>query len=281
MKLTLPKFIGRALGHLLGFEAHPLGTAKRIRKIGSQKAKLRPKAELADQIFPWVRLLKFAPEFSADAIPHIFDTKSQMGQDLLALMVSGFKREGFFLEIGATDGISLSNSLILERKFGWKGIVVEPSTRFSATIAENRKCKIDSRAVWRESGQRIPFIEVPDTGLSTLASFADSGGRIREGESYLVETVSPTDLLDAHNSPRRIDFVSIDTEGSELEIIREFPFDKYKVSVMCVEHNFNPWKHELDELIESKGFKKVFSEISSVDSWFVSEEIASRVALPA
>jgi hypothetical protein len=55
------------------------------------------------------------------------DSKSQLGQDIFALFTSNFKTGGTFLEIGAADGITLSNSYILEKYFGWTGVLCEPA----------------------------------------------------------------------------------------------------------------------------------------------------------
>ena len=85
------------------------------------------------------------------------------------------------------------------------------------------------------------FKETADAELSTLTQLVDAdfnkGARVR-GTSYNVETVSLNDLLKTHQAPREIDYMSIDTEGSELPILEAFDFARYDVKVMTVEHNF-------------------------------------------
>jgi len=64
---------------------------------------------------------------------------SQLGQDLWALDMLNNKRDGVFIEIGASDGIYLSNTYFLEKEFNWKGLCIEPSTEY-INLVKNRNC---------------------------------------------------------------------------------------------------------------------------------------------
>src|SRR5262245_16248031 len=97
---------------------------------------------------PWARYwiaLQDEREFLAPFLAH---SKSQFGQDLFALHetrdIPGRK---FFVDFGASDGMSLSNSWLLETKLGWNGIVAEPARVWHETLKANRSCSVDTRCV--------------------------------------------------------------------------------------------------------------------------------------
>jgi hypothetical protein len=74
-------------------------------------------------------------------------SRSQNGQDLFASARNNFKRGGYFVEFGATNGKSLSSTLLLESGYGWSGILAEPARGFHKELLNQRSCKIDKRAV--------------------------------------------------------------------------------------------------------------------------------------
>jgi FkbM family methyltransferase len=204
-------------------------------------------------------------------------SKSQLGQDLLALSYLPVeKNTGFFVEFGATDGIALSNTYLLETEFGWSGILVEPANSWHGELRKNRKVIIDTRCVYGESGAFVDFDETRMKEYSTISEFSKGDGHsfIRVlPNRYKVETVSLLDLLDQHGAPPRIDLITIDTEGSEFEILKAFEFDKYSFGVMCVEHNFTANREKTFSLLSSKGYRRVLTELSLFDDWYVNTVI--------
>jgi FkbM family methyltransferase len=166
---------------------------------------------------------------------------SQLQQDLIVLAIFKNKRNGYFVEFGACDGIHFSNTYLLEKEFEWTGIVAEPCKSYHAALLKNRKCHIDLRCVWNKSNIKIPFIESASNDLSTISQFQHCDHMVRvEQEKYEVETITLLDLLQTYNAPLDIDYLSIDTEGSEYSILESFDFSKYNISIITVEHNFQP-----------------------------------------
>jgi hypothetical protein len=85
------------------------------------------------------------------------------------------KRNGYFVEFGACDGLHFSNTLSLEKGFGWKGILAELNRSYQKQIRENRRAIIDTRAVWSRTKDYVEFAEVSAGGLSGIySSFRDS-----------------------------------------------------------------------------------------------------------
>jgi FkbM family methyltransferase len=199
-------------------------------------------------------------------------SKSQLGQDLLGLSVSGLDKPGFFVEFGAADGVALSNSHILEKHFGWNGILCEPSTGWHDALKKNRSCTIDTRCVYSVSGEKISFSENYLGELSAITAFAEpnaNGVLKRTTSSYEVETVSLLDLLRFHNAPKFIEFLSIDTEGSEFEILEKFDFQSYRFGAICVEHNFADTRERINQLLLANGYVQVHPDLSDFDDWYV------------
>lgn len=199
-------------------------------------------------------------------------SQSQIRQDLFVLSQLDFKRGGFFVEFGATNGRDLSNTHLLEMEFDWTGILAEPAHLWQEPLRRNRSCRIDSRCVWSHSGQSLIFTEASNADMSTLAQFsgADHHAQARKtASSYEVQTISLQDLLRVHDAPPHIDYLSIDTEGSELEILRAFDFSRHTFGVITCEHNHAPVRTQLLELLSSKGYRRVFAQVSQFDDWYV------------
>ena len=166
---------------------------------------------------------------------------SQLGQDKWVLEKLGYKKNGFFIEIGAYDGVTLSNTYTLEKDFGWDGICVECNPDIVPQLRQNRKCAIEENPVTHMSGIKFPFYShAADPALSRLAP-AGYAVDLATGEQfqaqYILNTVDMDTLLKKHNAPIDIDYISVDTEGAELGIISTFDFKKYNVSCWTVEHN--------------------------------------------
>jgi len=197
---------------------------------------------------------------------------SQLGQDLFALSQTGFKKNGYFVEFGATNGVDLSNSLLLEKNFDWDGILVEPSKTWQQSLKMNREVAIDFSCIWTESDVELDFNETDAAQLSTIDSYSnlDFHAELREsGRKYKVKTLSLNDLLEKYSAPRVIDYLSIDTEGSEFEILEAVDFDKWKFRLITCEHNYTPSRLKIEELLCRNGYKRVLTEISKFDDWYV------------
>jgi len=199
-------------------------------------------------------------------------SSAQLFQDLLAMFLFQEKVGGFFVEFGAANGELLSNTLLLERQFGWAGILAEPARGYHHDLQKNRSCAIDLRCVYSESGMQLEFIEAVEKELSSLKSFHANDHHHEKrllGTHYQVETISLLDLLRNYDAPSYIDFISIDTEGSELSILSAFDFESFRFGLICVEHNFTPLRPSIYSLLRKNGYIRIFPEISGFDDWYV------------
>lgn len=203
---------------------------------------------------------------------------SQYSQDLFVLSILNHKKNGYFIDFGATDGIFLSNSYLLERDYGWSGILAEPAKCWHNSLFLNRKSHIDTRCVWTESNQLINFIEADVAELSTISDFTSNdihgSTRALNSNSYSVKTVSLNDLLYFYNAPSEIDYLSIDTEGSEFLILEHFNFNKYKIKIITVEHNWTSNRELIHKLLTGHNYKRMHLDLTDCDDWYVLDSVA-------
>jgi FkbM family methyltransferase len=200
-------------------------------------------------------------------------SRSQLMQDLFVLSELGECRDaGFFVEFGASDGESLSNSWLLEKRLGWKGILAEPARCWHGSLRRNRTCAIETDCVWSRTGEKMDFDEVVVGEFSTLSEFSQSDGHAQARSQkvrYQVPTISLNDLLRRHGAPAEPDYLSIDTEGSECAILQEFDFDRFAFKVITCEHNHTPMREQIRQLLESAGYRRKHEELSRFDDWYV------------
>ena len=191
---------------------------------------------------------------------------------------TNFRKNGFFVEMGAQDGITNSNTLLLEKEYGWTGILAEPDHRHREYLQTNRpNSRVDFNCVWSTTGETKLFYQSNslNDGRSTIEEYCRIGNAPRIENNWLtypVQTISLIDLLQKYNAPKYIDYLSLDTEGSELEILKAFDFTQYKFGCITIEHNQRrEYSDELQKLLNSVGYyvPKDSIRIFEWDSGFV------------
>ena len=198
-------------------------------------------------------------------------SKAQFMQDIFALLFNRCKKEGYFVEFGACDGLEISNTDFLERYFGWRGILAEPALHWHDDLRRNRSSIVDERCVWSVSGDKILFNETAFRDRSSVSKFMlRTAGEV--ASSYEVKTISLFDLLREHNAPRFIDFISIDVEGCEEDILRSFPFNEYKFGFICVEHHKKKQRSAIKKILKAAGYRQVLKSISGYDGWYIPKD---------
>lgn len=192
--------------------------------------------------------------------------KSQVGQDqFLNDLYFKNKTHGVFIDIGAHDGITLSNTWFFEKELGWKGICFEPLKSVFKTLCENRSCICVNKCVSHKEGTVI-FREVQ--GYSQMLSGIEAHYDPRHldriyreikqlGGSYNfveVECCVLNNELEKHGF-YYIDFLSLDTEGGELTILKSIDFKKFYIYAIAVENNYKD--DSIKAFLTSQGFAYV------------------------
>ena len=226
--------------------------------------------------------------FCEEAVPV---SHGQNMQDLFCLWASGLKHDGYFVEFGALGGRNVSNSWLLEQ-LGWNGIVAEPHPGYTETLRKNRACHVSTDCVWTTTGETVTFKAVQGRpALSGIGGIDYDDQQAKRGlrdkfTEHKVRTISLVDLLKEFDAPREIDCLSIDTEGSELEILKAFDFSAYRFGTIMAEHSYSSHREPIHEVLNNAGYYRIWTDLSDHDDWFVHASYAdqfreSLAAMPA
>lgn len=197
-------------------------------------------------------------------------SRSQLGQDLWVLERLGWKKNGFFVEFGASDGVLLSNTWLLEKHFQWTGVCAEPNPTLFSRLTKNRSCTLSSACVYSTSGKRMPFVLADAYGGLVDLGHRDQHSAKREAyaaSGHVIEltTTSLMDLLVQNKAPKTIDYLSIDTEGSELEILKGINWNQFRFQCITIEHNFTKQRGEIEAILKAQGYNKLNAQW---DDWY-------------
>lgn len=181
-------------------------------------------------------------------------TFSRDKQDRYAMDVIFKKKEhGYFLDVGASDGITENNTYLMEKYYNWRGICFECDPRNIDKLCKNRSCSIVDSPVCDSTGQLVKFEMHQMEHLSGIAGFQSY--RSMFSRSAVQTTVTLCDCLSYFNAPKDIDYMSLDTEGTEYLILSTFKFNEYKIGYIALEHNFQePKRENIKKILEQNGY---------------------------
>lgn len=214
------------------------------------------------------------------------EISSQLYQDMFAEFIVNENHKKTFLEFGATDGLKLSNTYSLENHFSWKGVLAEPDPQWHNKLISNRpNTKIIFDCVWKKSNEKLKFLSSEIGEYSTIEKFKYSDkevmpfnteDRIKNSKIIDINTISLNELIDIEFKDQAPSYMSVDTEGSEFEILSNFNFKKYRPHVFTVEHNYTNYQKKIDQLMSLNGYLRVFNKLTAFDAWYVSKETIEK-----
>jgi FkbM family methyltransferase len=164
---------------------------------------------------------------------------SQHGQDKWVIDYFNFKKDGYFIDLAAGDGVFISNTYLLEKELNWKGICVEANNNTFEQLQKNRSVICDNNCILDDISS-VEFINTTKitewehllSGIKTLMP-----GNTPVDSCDVKKTISLNTLLNNHNSPEYIDYISLDVEGAEFLILENFfKENKRKVKLWSIEH---------------------------------------------
>lgn len=220
-------------------------------------------------------------EFLGLCLTNVQKTESQNFQDIFALYENNFKTLGFYVEFGATNGKTVSNTYFLEKQYMWSGILAEPNPVWHEELERNRKSKniIVKECVYNKSDETVDFLCTSAADLATISGFGmddEHASKRQQGNLVRVKTITLFDMLKKYDAPKNIDYLSVDTEGSEYQILKAF-FDNpesrdYNIKCVTIEHNsVAKTRDMLYNLMTSNGYKRKFEIFSRWDDFYVKE----------
>lgn len=153
---------------------------------------------------------------------------------------------GIFFEVGANDGISQSNTLVLEKKLKWNGILVEPIPSSYEQLKLNRpNCKLFNNFLCNDKKQKKIIMKY-DHGDKLMASvYIKKFFEFKRFKKVEVESANFNSIVEKSNF-KQIDFLSLDVEGFEIEILKSIDFEKYEPYVILIE----VWKEKSFEIFD-------------------------------
>ena len=176
------------------------------------------------------------------------DSKCVPLQDKLHRIMN--KKEGFFIELGANDGLFQSNTAFFEKEMGWSGILIEPSVKGYKECKQNRPNSICLNYACVSNDYSEDYVKGDFKDNDPMASV--NGVRCRAKRNKLVNVKATTmeKILDEH-CHTNIDFLSLDTEGYELNILKGMNLKKYRPNFMLIEIYEKDYTRIVDYLKEN------------------------------
>jgi FkbM family methyltransferase len=176
------------------------------------------------------------------------------------------KRSGYFIEAGATNGISGSSCYVLETDLDWRGLCIEPNPAFFTHLVENRPHSICENICLSDQAETVTFMFAEGDPLiapyisgvkSNLEQYKWEGDKVIANAIPVEMSAVPlVELLRKHNAPPVIDFATFDIEGSEFKVLEGFPFDEYCFLTLTVEADEWVWE-KLLAILTPHGYREV------------------------
>lgn len=189
---------------------------------------------------------------------------AQLGQDVWVYNeVFNKMKKGYFVEIGSADGLTFSNTFLLESKFKWNGICLEANPTLYNSLIKYRKVKCLNLCVDEKEGKVQYALNWLNSGIIS----GNTDNKIADSYEYItLETQTLMSILEKESAPKIIDYLSIDVEGAEERILKNFPFDLYKFNCITIER---PTEY-LRELLKKHGYI-VVKEVPGLDVFYINE----------
>lgn len=194
---------------------------------------------------------------------------SQVDQDLWVLEMLNNKKNGYFLDVGAYDGIKYSNSLLLEKDFDWNGLLIEAHPNNFDTLKNNRKNTL------------VPYAVSDYNGKIIFENECGTGSKVVEKNGLSIDCITFEKMFEMYNVPNYIDYISLDIEGMEYLSLTKFPFDKYKFKLLTVEHNLymsgSENKEKIKDILLKNGYLIYRENVSHnelpFEDWYINPNI--------
>ncbi len=209
------------------------------------------------KIYGLTKSLKYAAQEIYELICMRFlqGSYSQQREDLAIDRLLTRKRDGFYVDVGAHDPVRFSNTKRFHNK-GWRGINIDPNPILIKKFEKERVGDVNlTLGLGKKNGSLVFYEFFP----STLSTFSDSEAKqyLKRGFKLVSQKKVPLSTLKAvlnkYCKGRRVDFLSVDTEGTDLEVLQGNDWKNYKPRVICIETKENFGK--IETFLKKHGYK--------------------------
>lgn len=197
---------------------------------------------------------------------------SQFGEDRILDRLFRGKRKGFCVEVGANNGVDGSTTLHFE-ELGWDCILVEPNPTLCRELRAKRKARLFECAASSESGAAILHVAVGAEQSHAVSALGDErrSAQILKEHGFRTEPVEVAirrldDILEEAQPAAGIDFISIDVEGHELELLKGFSLDRWRPAVLIIEDNSPMWESAVSDYLKDQGYVRF--RRTGVNDWY-------------
>jgi FkbM family methyltransferase len=201
----------------------------------------------------------------------MFHSQDNQDKYLETNIFKGYKN-GFYVDVGAHDGITINNTLYFEKNNNWRGINIEPIKKVFDKLVINRQNSINLNCAVCNNDGETDFL--CNTGYTEMISGIKDNFDIRHLERLQCENIqhgSITEVIKVEtkkletilheNDISHINYLSIDVEGAEFEVIKSINFDKVFIDVIGFENNYNDVSVPIVEYLQNKGFIIIHTSI--------------------
>jgi FkbM family methyltransferase len=190
---------------------------------------------------------------------------SQYKQEEFVINYFNNKKDGVFIELGGLDGIRHSNTFLLEKKYNWSGLIIEPSPSLYTELKMNRNVFTENILVGDKKQENVDSLYIEDKtkciGLQGVVknyhpTHLTRAMRELNNKSYEIikmDMVPLQQLCDKHNISK-VDYLSLDVEGSELKVLEGIDFAKLDITLIGVEINYNDDKGKIYDILNKNGY---------------------------
>jgi FkbM family methyltransferase len=197
---------------------------------------------------------------------------SQFGEDRILDKLFQGKRKGVCVEVGANNGVDGSTSLHFE-ELGWDCILIEPNPTLCRELRARRKARLFECAASSESGKAILHVAIGAEQSHAVSALGDARkpAQILKEHGFKTAPVEVAirrldDILDEARPTGGIDFISIDVEGHELELLKGFSLDRWRPSILIIEDNSPVWESAVADYLGAQGYVRF--RRTGVNDWY-------------
>ena len=189
---------------------------------------------------------------------------------------------GYYIELGANDGVTQSNTLCLELFHDWNGVLIEPVPQNFRRLRKNRSSRRNAlvnfacvSSSYADETVEIMSANLMSTPIGLESDIGDPISHAQSGATLLrkrdsmglvrAPTMTLAQVLGMFKAPSEISLLSLDVEGAEIEVLKGVDFDRYRFKAIVIESRD---VQNLEKFLVPLGYKKM-ARVSGLDYLFV------------